>query len=111
MNSFLEYYIPAAIILIANIFSGEYGSNSYENITALFGWTSCIALFISLISPLALLFYPSPVLETTQQISSQVFILSSITALSRDFEKILKPKAHYFRSKIKWLDRFLNRRK
>lgn len=83
--------VPSLIILIANIFSGNYGSYRYECITALFGWTACISLVLYLLVLLFLVFFPSAWLQYGKQLLLAVFYFSIITAISRDYEKILKP--------------------
>jgi hypothetical protein len=105
INNFTEIFIPAVIILIANVFSHEYGSHRYEMITAIFGWTACIFLIVwgvlLIINDFLTVFHSAIyLLKDIQRISCQIFSLCLITSLSRDYEKILKPKSYFFENKL-----------
>jgi len=105
MNIFSEIILPSVIILIANVFSREYGSYRYEVVTAIFGWIAgsflTIWLLLSITYFILVLFNSHMQLLYSRQITFQVFALSLVTVLSRDYEKLLKPKAEYFEGKIK----------
>jgi hypothetical protein len=77
--------VPALIILAANLLSGPHSSLRWETVTAVFGWGAAISLPVFI---LVYIFFPnSSVLMQIGQLSG--FCL--ITALSRDYEKILRP--------------------
>jgi hypothetical protein len=106
MSLFSEIVIPSIIIAITNIFSHESGSDRYEQITAIFGYAAAIFLAVSLIlSILTFVFLitkiPFQKLVIIQKITYQIFLLNAVTAISRDYEKILKPRAMYMESQIK----------
>jgi hypothetical protein len=77
--------VPAVVILAANLLSGKHGSLRYEAVTAGFGWTAGVSLIAFL--PTALLAHGSPAAHYL----FQVFVFSLLTALSRDYERILRP--------------------
>lgn len=80
---FITQVIPAFFVMFANLAGGEHGSEKYEVWTAIFGWTagvSMVLVFLSLwIWPIA-----TPYLI-------QISGFSLLTALTRDYEKLLKP--------------------
>ncbi len=75
--------IPAIIIIFANLFGGKHGSNRYEIISASFYWLGATCLILVFISGW---FFPS-----IQSYFIQTALFLIITALARDFEKLLKP--------------------
>lgn len=77
--------VPAVVVLVANIFSGRHGSGRWETVTALFGWTAGISLAALL---LAIVFVRDSVIT---EFLAQIMAFSLLTALSRDYEKILRP--------------------
>lgn len=77
--------VPAVVILIANLMSGKHSSLRWEFVTAIFGWGILISLAAYIL--VAALFPGSPAASYLIQISG--FCL--ITALSRDYERILRP--------------------
>ena len=82
---FTSQIVPAVVILAANLLSGKHGSHRYEAVTALFGWTFAATLPIVLV----LAFFPS--LQPARGYVYQVATFSILTALSRDYEKVLRP--------------------
>ena len=81
----MEYIIPAVVILIGNLFSGAPGSNNWQNVTALFGWGSCISLaawFVVSFTSLA---------SWGHEYLVPVFGFCLLQALTRDYERLLKP--------------------
>ena len=82
---FSSQIVPSAIILIANLLSGKPGSLRWETVTAIFGWTAIISLIGFLIIQI---FVPyNPIKDYVLQICG----FSLLTALSRDYERILRP--------------------
>ncbi|KJZ04720.1 hypothetical protein [Pseudoalteromonas piscicida] len=75
-------WIPALIIIFANLYGGEHKSERYAIVTAIFGWLSvvCIVFWMGLGW-----FYSS-----VANYFLQVGIFSMVTALSRDYERLLK---------------------
>ena len=87
---FVNPWIPALIIIVSNVFGGEHDSERYSIVTAFFGWLAGICILLGLLigffsSDFSSYFY-------------QVGMFSMITAISRDYERILKP---FFKSKGK----------
>jgi hypothetical protein len=81
----MDQIVPAAMLLLANLMSGRHGSRRYEVITAVFGWAALGSMLVWLgvlwISPHSRAhFY-----------LAQVWGFSLLTAVSRDYEKILRP--------------------
>ena len=77
--------VPAIVLLIANLMSGHHSKLRWEVVTAIFGWTGLIGLLIFVV---VLIVWPdSDALDYLIQIAA--FCL--ITALARDYERILKP--------------------
>mgnify|MGYP003673592052 CR=1 FL=1 len=70
---FSSQIIPAIVLLVANLMSGHHSSIRWEVVTAIFGWTALIGLLMFLA---AFTFWPA-------------FCL--LTALARDYERLLKP--------------------
>lgn len=83
--NFSSQIVPAVIVLVANLLSGKHGSSRWETVTAVFGWATVISLPVYF---LALMLYPgSPAKDYLMQIAG----FSLLTALSRDYERILHP--------------------
>ena len=77
--------VPAIIILIANLMSGQHSSLRWETVTAIFGWGTFVALFC------VILFSTVIPNTTAQAYAIQVAGFCLLTALTRDYEKILYP--------------------
>ena len=77
--------VPAVIILAANLMSGRHGSLRWETITAIFGWGAGITLVVFLLMEIVI--PKSPITFYFGQTAG--FCL--LTALTRDYEKILRP--------------------
>lgn len=82
---FLSQVIPATVVLAANLLSGPHSSLRWEYVTAVFGWSACIGLVGFLIAHIA---FPSSSVDTYL---FQLFVFCLLTALSRDYERILRP--------------------
>ncbi|MEL0630572.1 hypothetical protein [Psychromonas aquatilis] len=82
---FASQLIPAVIILFANLLGGDHESKRWEIVTAMFGWTTGCSLILYFI---VLILYPETVVL---DYLLQLFSFSLLTALSRDYERILKP--------------------
>ncbi|NNM65932.1 MAG: hypothetical protein HKL99_15230 [Burkholderiales bacterium] len=81
----LSQVIPALIILAANLLGGTHGSRRWEVVTAIFGWTALFGLIASILT--SMITRHGSIAEYLWQITG----FSLITALSRDYEKILHP--------------------
>ncbi len=77
--------VPSVITLIANLLSGEHGSSRWETVTSIFGLTATLS-FIGLI--IVQVIVPN---NTIKNYLIQVSWFSLLTALSRDYERILHP--------------------
>ena len=77
--------VPALVVLVANVLSGRHGSARWERVTALFGWTAGISLAALLVAIISV--RDSVITEFL----AQIMAFSLLTALSRDYEKILRP--------------------
>ena len=77
--------VPVVIILIANLLNGHHSSLRWETVTAVFGWGVGISLLVWLI---AYIFLPA---SSATPYTGQVAAFCLVTALSRDYEKLLKP--------------------
>ena len=82
---FASQLIPAVIILFANLLGGDHESKRWEIVTAMFGWTSGCSFILYFI---ASILYPDSV---ALDYLLQLFGFSLLAALSRDYERILKP--------------------
>ena len=82
---FSSQVVPAVILLLANLLSGKHGSTRWELVTAFFGWVAVVALAAYLF--VATFFPEGPARGFLAQISG----FSLLTALSRDYERILRP--------------------
>lgn len=87
--------IPCAIIVIGNLLSGPPGTDSWERVTALFGWAW--ALFMSA----WLVFFVFQISPDLEDALLQIWLFSMIQALTRDYEKILQPFRKFLRNKKK----------
>lgn len=76
MSIWITTVIPAAIIVLSNVFSGHHESRRYELITMCFGL---------MVLPAALWW-----MTTASPLAQQISFLCLIAALSRDYEKLLK---------------------
>lgn len=79
-----DQLVPAVILLAANLMSGRHGSRRYEVVTAVFGWTALIAFLAYLI--VNAVWSHGPIKPYLFQVAA----FSMLTALSRDYEKILR---------------------
>jgi hypothetical protein len=77
--------VPAIVILVANLLSGKHGSLRWETVTAIFGWTVLLS-FVAAVT-ISMLASDSSIRSYLVQICG--FCL--LTALSRDYERILHP--------------------
>ncbi len=77
--------VPAVIILVANLLSGKHSSLRWEYVTAIFGWCSVLSLLAYLF---VIFLVPESVIE---QYLIQISLFCLITALARDYERILRP--------------------
>ena len=82
---FLSQVIPAVVVLAANLMSGPHASLRWEYVTAVFGWGAGICLVGFLFVHIA---FPSSSVGTYL---FQLFSFCLLTALSRDYERILRP--------------------
>jgi|GEM_PF-1846721 len=82
---FSSQIVPSVIILIANLLSGKPGSLRWETVTAIFGWTALISLIGFLIVQV---WMPG---NSIKDYLLQICGFSLLTALSRDYERILRP--------------------
>lgn len=82
---FSTQIVPAVIILVANLLSGKHGSLRWETVTAIFGWSAVISFIPFLV--VIILGYSS----WAKDYLLQVFGFCLLTALSRDYERILRP--------------------
>ena len=87
---FVNPWIPAAIIMFANVFGGEHNTYRYEKMTALFGWVAGISILLSFMLPL--------LGDNLRGYLLQIGMFSMITAVSRDYEKLFK---YVFKNKSK----------
>lgn len=77
--------VPAVVILVANLLSGKYGSFRWKTITAIFGWSAAIAFVAFLV---VRLFVHD---NAASGYLLQIFSFCLLTALSRDYERLLRP--------------------
>lgn len=77
--------VPAVILLAANLMSGKHGSQRWEIVTGLFGWTAVFSV------PSWLLLDIFPGTRPYGPYALQVLAFCLITAMSRDYEKVLRP--------------------
>lgn len=81
----MEYVVPGLIILIGNLLSGPHGTITYEIVTACYGWAAVFSLSLWM---LVSVFFSQDAANTYL---IPVFGLCLIQALSRDYEKMLRP--------------------
>ena len=77
--------VPAVVILVANLLSGRHASLRWETVTAVFGWAAAVSM-------VALLVFA--IFERESAITAyllQVTAFCLLTALSRAYEKLLRP--------------------
>jgi lysylphosphatidylglycerol synthetase-like protein (DUF2156 family) len=77
--------VPAVILLSANLLSGKHGSFRWKTVTAIFGWTAIISLILFFVLTI---FGHGSILK---DYILQIFGFCLLTALSRDYERILHP--------------------
>ncbi len=82
---FSSQIVPAVIILVANLLSGKHTSLRWEYVTAIFGWGAVISLPAFLV---VIIFFPG---SSIANYLGQIAGFCTLTALSRDYERILKP--------------------
>ena len=77
--------VPAVVILAANLLSDRHASVRWETVTAVFGWTAGVSIVVAVV--LYVIGRDSAITEYLGQVAA--FCL--LTALSRDYEKLLRP--------------------
>ncbi len=80
---FVTQIVPALVVILANLAGGSHESPKYEIWTAIFGWMASVSLI--------LVFLSGWLWPEAQPYLLQVSGFSLLTALTRDYEKILKP--------------------
>lgn len=88
----MEYIVPAVIVLFGNLFSGDRGSQSWENVTAIFGWTAGLSFVTAFVG---MWVWP----EAARSYLFPCFAFCLLQALSRDYERLLGPFIDRWRSK------------
>lgn len=81
--------VPAIVLLAANLMSGKHGSGRWEVATAVFGWTAGVSALVCLL--LCVLTIWSPIAGSARVYLVQIAGFCLLTAVSRDYEKILRP--------------------
>lgn len=82
---FSSQIVPAVIVLLGNLLSGKHGSARWENVTAVFGWAAVVSLIA---------YFPVAILlpgNLAKDFLLQILSFSLLSALSRDYERILQP--------------------
>jgi len=79
---FATQIVPAIAVVLANVLGGDHNSHKYEFYTAIFGWTAALGL----ISGFIVSFFASDIAAYFYQVGA----FGLITALARDYEKLLK---------------------
>ena len=77
--------IPVIVLLAANLMSGKHGSFPWETVTAVFVWTAVV----SLLAFMASLYIALDGAARDYLFQAAAFCL--LTALARDYERILRP--------------------
>ena len=77
--------VPAVVLLVANLMIGRHASLRWETVTAIFGWAACVSVVALVI--VNVFARDSAMTDYLLQVAG--FCL--LTALSRDYEKILRP--------------------
>jgi hypothetical protein len=82
---FASQLVPAIVLLAANLMSGRHGSLRWERVTAIFGWMTGAELIV---------FLTVSAFASNSALKGylfQVAAFSLLTAMSRDYEKLLRP--------------------
>jgi len=87
------YVIPSIIIVITNVFDGDYGSTRYEKITAIFGWITIISLLLLLLK-VCFSIYILNLISLTLIIEVLYFCL--FTCLVRDYSRLIRKVKEFF---------------
>ena len=88
----MEVVVPAVVILVGNLFSGNPGSGRWEYITALFGWVGAVSWALWIVSLVV-----GPFLMPTESgrgVAEFLYLVGAfcvLQALSRDYERWFKP--------------------
>ena len=82
---FASQLVPAIVVLAANLLSGLHSSLRWEVVTAIFGWGAALSLVVFLALSV---FWPNAAVKD-YALHALVFCL--LTALLRDYERILRP--------------------
>ncbi len=92
------YLVPSVIILIANLLSGELGSNRWENVTMSFGLLSLFSVVLLFILPFLpnFIFIEATLQKGIDHYLLQVMWFCGVAWLSRDYERIFKPLFNNF---------------
>jgi hypothetical protein len=77
--------VPVVVLLVANLMSGQHTSLRWETVTAIFGW----AAGVSIIAFVIVSIFTIDIMISDYLL--QVAGFSLLTALSRDYERILRP--------------------
>ena len=100
MDFLSDQIIPAIIVLVGNIFGGPHGSRRWEIVTAAFGWTALVAVLLWVLLEIAV--YLSAAIgtgidlgdmgrEIVRKYLLQTFGFALLSAITRDYEKMLFP--------------------
>ena len=100
MDFLSDQIIPAIIVLVGNIFGGPHGSRRWEIVTAAFGWTAVVAVLLWFFLEVAI--YLSAAIgmgidcgdtgrDTARKYLLQTFSFALLSAVTRDYEKMLFP--------------------
>ena len=82
---FLSQLVPAIVVLAASLLSGPHSSLRWAYVTAVFGWVAAVSLAVFLVVHIA---FPG---SSVALYLFQLFSFCMLTALSRDYERILRP--------------------
>ncbi len=77
--------VPAVVVLLANLLSGRHGSSRWETVTALFGWLGAVSLAVLI--GVSIFARDAAIRDYLVQICG----FSLLTAITRDYEKLLRP--------------------
>ena len=88
---FASQLVPAIVILAANLMSGPHSSLRWEVVTAIFGWGAAASLVVLLALSIG---WPN---AAAKDYALQALVFCLLTALSRDYERILRPLFHWNR--------------
>ena len=78
-----NYIVPASVIVIANLFSGDRNSKSWEAVSTVFGVTVFLSTIFYLVGSSL---YPENALVA---LLPDVAVFCLVSVLARDYEKIL----------------------